>query len=85
MSRYSLVSIEKSPPPPGQGEGDWYCYVIAGPTSRIVGYRRGTLGETRVVARECVMHLNSQLAGMPAGEYARRAFPVADVHPVPLL
>jgi len=83
MSRYSLVSIEKSPPPQGQSGDDWYRYVIASATGKIVGYRRGTLGEARVVARECVMHLNSQLVGMPAGEFVRHAYPVADVNPLP--
>lgn len=80
MSRYLLVSIEKSPPPQGQTGDNWYRYEIAGGTTTIVGYRRGTLGETRVVARECVMHLNSQLVGTPSREFIHRAAnPVADV------
>ncbi|MFP3874378.1 MAG: hypothetical protein ACLFQT_12065 [Thiohalophilus sp.] len=83
MSRYALVSIEKSPPPQGQSGDNWYRYEIAGGAATIVGYRRGTLGETRVVARECVMHLNTQLAGMPSSEFVRRAAsPVADVDPL---
>ncbi|MDR9436170.1 MAG: hypothetical protein RI563_04795 [Thiohalophilus sp.] len=83
MSRYTLVTIEKSGPPQGQSGDNWYCYVIASATSQIVSYRRGTLAETRAVARECVMHLNSQIVGVPSREFVRRAYPVADVEPLP--
>lgn len=82
MSRYSLVSIEKSPPPQGQTGNNWYRYVITNGASNIVGYRSGTLGEARAVARECVMHLNSSLAVIPAGKFVRQAYPVADVDPL---
>ncbi|MGD8576147.1 MAG: hypothetical protein PVG13_03560 [Thiohalophilus sp.] len=82
MSRYSLVSIDKSPAPQGQSGDNWYRYVISNEISTIVGYRCGTLGEARAVARECVMHLNSTLAKVPAGNFARRTNPVADVDPI---
>jgi hypothetical protein len=39
MSRYSLVSIDKSPAPQGQSGDNWYRYVISNEISTIVGYR----------------------------------------------
>ncbi|TDY00938.1 hypothetical protein [Thiohalophilus thiocyanatoxydans] len=83
MSRYTVVSIQKSPAPHGQSGDNWYRYEISGGATTIIGYRRGTLGEARVLARECVIHLNTQLTGMPAGEFVRRTVnPVADVDPL---
>lgn len=82
MAGYSLVSIEKSSPPQGQSGNDWYRYEIASEVNTIVGYRRGSLGEARAVARECVMHLNSTLVGQQPGSFARRSYPVADVDPM---
>lgn len=82
MSRYSLVSIDKSSAPRGQTGDNWYRYVISNEAGTIVGYRCGTLGEARAVARECVMHLNSKLATIPAGKFVRRSYPVSDVDPI---
>ena len=79
MSGYSIVSVRKTTPPQGQTGNDWYCYVLASAGNTIVGYRRGTLGEAKAVAEDCLVHLNRQLGGLPRHDFVRRAYPVADV------
>lgn len=46
--KYRLISVEKTDPPEGMPDGNWYRYVIGQGRSKIEGMRLGTLkGVTR--------------------------------------
>ena len=75
MSRYKLVSIEKSLTPQGAQDDNWYCYVIASEHSTLVGYRAGSRHEVKKIAEDCVQKMNDKYSGKVSDGYARPAFP----------
>ncbi len=56
--RFSVTKIEKTDPPEGMPEGEWYHYVIGRGTSEIQGKRPGTLESVIEHVEEFVENLN---------------------------
>ncbi len=59
---YQVVTVEKTEPPVGIEDGNWYRYVIALEGETIVGNRRGTLKQVTEYAEESAMNLSSRVA-----------------------
>jgi hypothetical protein len=59
---YHVVTVEKTDPPTGIDEGDWYQYVIARADETIVGNRRGTLKEVTQHANEYAENLSARVS-----------------------
>lgn len=57
---FTLVSVEKSDPPPGNQGNDWVQYKIEQGTNTISGYRRGSISAARKAAKEIVASLNER-------------------------
>jgi hypothetical protein len=57
---YSLVEIEETENPVGDGREDWYRYVLARGTSQITGYHCGTLTEVTKYANNCAELINER-------------------------
>lgn len=74
MSRYKIVSIEKSVTPQGAQDDNWYCYVIASENNTIIGYRVGSLHEVKQIAEGCVRQMNEKYSGKVRYGFARQAF-----------
>ncbi len=60
--KYRVISIEKSKPPEGIAEGEWYHYVIGQGSSQITGKRPGTLKSVTDHVEEFVGNLNQRAA-----------------------
>lgn len=75
MSRYKLISIEKSLTPQGAQDDSWYCYVIASENNTLIGYRTGSRHEVKKIAEECVRQMNDKYSVKVSYGYARPAFP----------
>lgn len=58
--KYSLISVEKTDPPEGMQDGNWYRYVIGHGRSRIEGVRLGTLKAVTRHAEEYAENLDSR-------------------------
>ena len=58
--RYRVISIEKSDPPEGMTEGNWYRYVIGQGKSRIEGLRLGNLKSVREHVMGVAENLNER-------------------------
>ena len=57
---YHVVSVEKSEAPEGMPGNNWHRYVIGRGTSKIEGFRPGTLKAVTKHATECVEELNAR-------------------------
>ncbi len=75
MSRYRIVSIEKSVTPQGAQDDNWFCYVIASENNTIIGYRVGSRHEVKQIAEDCVRQMNDKYSGKARYGFARPAFP----------
>jgi hypothetical protein len=60
--KFRVTSVEKSDPPEGISEGEWYHYVINQGPSKITGQRSGTRNSVVDYAEEFVENLNRRLA-----------------------
>jgi len=74
MSRYQVISVEKSITPQGAQDGNWYCYVIASENNTIIGYRAGSRHEVKQVAEACVKQMNDKYSGRIRYVFSRPAF-----------
>jgi hypothetical protein len=59
---YRVETVETAAPPRGAPDGEWCRYVVASPSSRIVGRFRGSLPQARRNAEHLVKGLNSRLS-----------------------
>ncbi len=59
---FRVTSVEKSDPPEGISEGEWYYYVISQGPSKIMGKRPGTLKSVTEYAEDFVENLNRRTA-----------------------
>ncbi len=62
LPKYNLISVEKSDAPKGLPEGNWHHYVIGQGSSRIEGYRPGSLKSVTEHAETVVLDLNERTA-----------------------
>jgi len=60
--KFNITKIEKTNPPEGIQEGDWYLYVIGKGSSEIQGKRPGTLQSVTEYAKEYASNLNQRAA-----------------------
>jgi len=60
VRKFPVTSIEKSDPPDGVTEGEWYEYVIGEGTSEIKGKRSGTLKSVTEYVKEYAANLNER-------------------------
>jgi hypothetical protein len=59
-NRYRVISVEKTDPPEGMPGKNWHRYVIEQGTSRIEGFRPGTLKSVTEHAETCAEDLNNR-------------------------
>lgn len=70
---YRLTNIEKTDPPEGMPEGNWYHYVVEYGDSTMNCIRAGTLAEVTQHAEAFVENLNSRSAIGYSSYGARKA------------
>ena len=58
--KYDLISVEKIDTPKGLSGDDWYRYVIGRGTSKIEGFRSGTLNEVEIHCEGYTRELNDR-------------------------
>ncbi|MCP4186100.1 MAG: hypothetical protein GY763_00705 [Gammaproteobacteria bacterium] len=73
--KFHVISIEKSVPPEGVAEGEWYHYVIGGGSSQIMGKRSGTLKSVTDHVEEFVGNLNQRTTLGYSPNAARKPVP----------
>jgi len=71
VRKFPVTSIEKTDPPNGVTEGEWYEYVIGHGTSEIKGKRSGTLKSVTAYVKEYAENLN-QRSTLGYSAYAAR-------------
>ncbi len=69
--KFPVTSIEKTEPPKGVTEGDWYEYVIGQGSSVITGKRAGSLKAVTEYVEEYADNLNRR-AALGYSAYAAR-------------
>lgn len=69
--KFVVTSIEKTDPPPGEEDGEWYEYVIGEGSSAITGKRAGTKRAVTRYIKEFTENLN-QRSAMGYSAYATR-------------
>lgn len=70
---YRIVNIEKTDPPEGIAEGEWYHYQISQGPSKIVGKRAGTLASVTEHAQDYVDKLNQRATSGYSAYAARKS------------
>ena len=76
--KFNITKIEKTNPPEGIQEGDWYRYVIGKGSSEIQGKRPGTLQSVTEHAEEYASNLNQRAAqGYSVYAATKRTKPVS--------
>ena len=70
-SKFQVTSIEKTDPPDGVTEGQWYEYVIGEGSSAIRGKRAGSRKAVLTYAKEYAENLN-QRSALGFSSYAAR-------------
>ena len=60
--RYQVVTVEKTEPPQGMPDGNWYRYVIGQGKSQIEGLKLGSLQTVKEHAQIMAEDLNSRAA-----------------------
>jgi hypothetical protein len=60
--KYQVVTVEKTDPPQGMEDGNWYRYVIGQGRSKIEGVKLGTLQAVTEHAHTMVDDLNTRAA-----------------------
>ena len=81
-NKFPITSIEKTEPPQGVKEGEWYEYVIGKGSSAITGRRSGSLAAVTEYVEEYADNLNRRSA-LGYSAYAARK-PVNPAKPVKL-
>ena len=71
VRKFPVTSIEKTDPPKGVTEGEWYEYVIGHGSSEIKGKRSGTLKSVTAYVKEYAENLN-QRSTLGYSAYAAR-------------
>lgn len=71
VRKFPVTSIEKTDPPKGVTEGEWYEYTIGHGTSEIKGKRCGTLKSVTAYVKEYARNLN-QRSTLGYSAYAAR-------------
>ncbi|MCP4876888.1 MAG: hypothetical protein GY896_15625 [Gammaproteobacteria bacterium] len=69
--KFPITSIEKTDPPSGVTEGDWYEYIIGQGSSEIKGKRSGSLKSVTEYVEEYAENLN-QRSTLGYSAYAAR-------------
>lgn len=70
--KFALTSIERTDPPLGMIEGEWYEYVIGRGASAINGKRAGTLTSVTEYVEEFADNLNRRAASGYSAYAARK-------------
>ncbi len=70
--KYPVTRIEKTDPPPGEEDGEWYEYVIGEGASAITGKRAGSKRAVTRYAKEFAENLNQRSALGYSAHAARR-------------
>lgn len=70
-SKFPVTSIEKTEPPKGVADGEWYEYIIGRGASSIKGKRSGTLQAVTEYVEEYADNLNRR-AALGYSAYAAR-------------
>lgn len=70
-TKFPVASIEKTDPPQGVKEGEWYEYVIGKGSSAITGKRAGSLKAVTEYVEEYADNLNRR-AALGYSAYAAR-------------
>lgn len=70
-NKFPITSIEKSDPPDGVTDGEWYEYVIGSGSSEIRGKRSGSLRSVKAYVKEYAENLN-QRSTLGYSSYATR-------------
>jgi hypothetical protein len=70
-SKFPITSIEKTDPPEGVTEGEWYEYIIGIGSSAITGRRAGSLEAVTEYVKEYAENLN-QRSALGYSSYAAR-------------
>ena len=60
VRKFPVTSIEKTDPPEGVTEGEWYEYVIGEGTSEIKGKRSGSLKSVTEYVKEYAANLDER-------------------------
>lgn len=71
VRKFPVTSIEKSQPPEGEPDGEWYEYVIGTGPSAIRGKRSGNLKSVKAYVEEYAENLN-QRSALGYSSYAAR-------------
>lgn len=71
VRKFPVTRIEKTDPPKGVTEGEWYEYVIGQGTSEIKGKRSGSLKSVTAYVKEYAENLN-QRSTLGYSAYAAR-------------
>lgn len=71
VSKFPVTSIEKTDPPEGETDGEWYEYVIGSGSSAIRGKRAGSLKAVKAYVEEYAENLN-QRSALGYSSYAAR-------------
>ena len=72
VKKYSLLTVEETPPPEDMPEGNWFRYVVSYGDSKINCVRGGTLKEVTHHAENFVENLNAR-STMGYSGYAARS------------
>ena len=94
VSVYKIISIQKAHAPQGNNPAehntgdhnanDWHSYIIANGNNTIVGYRNGSLHEVKLVAKDCVEHLNAKYQPERSAKSGRASYPMGNVEISPV-
>jgi hypothetical protein len=71
VRKFPVTSIEKTDPPEGESDGEWYEYVIGRGSSEIRGKRAGSLKAVKAYVEEYAENLN-QRSTLGYSSYASR-------------
>ena len=69
--KFTVTSIDKTDPPEGESDGEWYEYVIGEGSSAIRGKRAGSLKAVTAYVKEYAENLN-QRSTLGYSSYAAR-------------
>ena len=70
--KYQVVRVEKTDPPSGGGNGNWYRYVIERGSAQLTGQKPGSRKEVAAFAEQYAADLNDRLGNVRGGYYYAR-------------
>jgi hypothetical protein len=77
MSKYTLTSLKRSPPPEGASNKPWYQFIIENDTNTITSLRCGSEYEVQQVAVNSVNRLNEKcLSRLTGKNYSRPVYEI---------